>query len=94
MGDRVRAQIAVHADAWRAEGPLRKRSRLVDVEDLEALVDELERYGPEPVGFVIEVDQAGLEQLPVDWHVERRVGVAEDWWRHSLLEEPEAGDAE
>jgi len=82
------------ADAWTASGPLPKRSKLVDAGDLEDLQELLERHGPEPVGFVIKLDEAGLEQLPGEWRVERIVNVDGAWRPHHTIVELEEGHDE
>lgn len=85
---RVRAELAVDPEVYR-----RGRSRLVDVEDLEDLQDALETYGPEPVGFVIELNERGLQDLPDEWRVERLVNVDGPWRpAHTSLEVPEGDD--
>lgn len=44
--------------------------RVTSVGQLALLLGELERYGPEPEGIVVEVDEAALSELPDRWRWE------------------------
>lgn len=44
-------------------------SKTVDAEDLQALLDALEVYGPEPIGFILEVSPGFHDDLPKGWDV-------------------------
>lgn len=73
MSERRGVVLQVAKDAYRKQRG-GSRARLVDCDDLEALQDDLARFGPEPVGFVLEMSDRGLEAVPAEWSVRSR------WW--------------
>lgn len=74
MSDRRGAVLQVAKEAYRKKAHTGSRAKLVDVDDFEFLQEELARYGPEPVGFVFELADSGLEAVPDEW------AVASRWW--------------
>lgn len=71
--------VQIAEDAYRGS-----RSKLVDADDLEELQDELTRYGPEPVGFVFEIDDEAVDELGDEWAVRSK------WWLDEHLEVDDA----
>lgn len=43
-------------------------------DDLRELMAALDPYDPEPVGFVLELDEYGVGKLPAGWEIRSR------WW--------------
>lgn len=64
----TRERVALTTDHAR-DGP----ARVTSLEALGDLLEALWRYGPEPEGVVVDVDEAALEALPDGWRVERPV---------------------
>lgn len=72
--------LQVAEDAYRGR---ESRSKLVGADDFEALQDEFWEYGPEPVGFVFEIDDDALEELPDEWAVRSK------WWLDGAGDAPD-----
>lgn len=89
MSDRRGVVVQVAEEAYRKQAG-GSRARLVDGDDLEALLDELARYGPEPVGFVIELHEDGVDDVPDGFAVRSR------WWltpgEKEIVDCPECGE--
>lgn len=46
-----------------------QRSRVLGPGNLEDLLDKLDEYGPETVGFVVDVEEGFREDVPEGWTV-------------------------
>lgn len=60
MDNRVRATITTGTDA----------ARMTSLDRLEELLEDLERYRPEPEGIVVELHPSALDELPPGWEAE------------------------
>lgn len=57
-------------ESWRVRGAIltdRGRAWVTSVDSLAEILQELEFFGPDPEGVVVEMDQSAIEELPPGW---------------------------